>query len=117
MDIQPNQCVQHLLGSPCKIQKNEIEIFGRYIGDSNLPSSRHSVIIVGTPCNSIIHAGKSEVCFDLTRSDLNNLKDFEEDAISRDEWYHSNRDEKSLNNIGKFISPTDIVAITLNDDL
>lgn len=116
MDSQNNLCVQHLLGSPCKIQKEGVEILGRYIGDSNIPSSKCNIILVGTPCNSIFHVDESYTCFDLTRSDLNTLKDFEEDAVSRGEWYHTKQDNGFLSKIGTFIAPSDITSLMLQDD-
>lgn len=108
-----NKNVLYLLGSPCKITRNGIDICGRYIGDSNLKSPIDKIILICTPCNSIIHANQSTVCFDVAEEDLILLDKYENDAMLKQEWYHKSRNEKELNDIGIFMDPDDIVPINI----
>lgn len=106
-----NNNVLYLLGSPCKITRNGIDICGRYVGDSNLKSPIDKIILICTPCNSIIHANQSAVCFDVAEEDLELLEKYEDDAIIKREWYHKSRDKDELNKIGIFMNSEDIIPI------
>lgn len=102
-----------LLGKPCKIITDTCEIYGRYVGDSTTQSSEDTILIICTPSNSIIHARKSSVSFDMETSDFLILKDFEDDARNEHEWYHSNGDKDRLKSIGILISYTDILPLDI----
>lgn len=106
--------VVYIPGSPCKIEKNKEEIYGRYVGDSTLVIEGDKVILLCTPSGSIIHTKQSSVCFDITADDLDILKDFEESANSDGDWYHGTRTKEELDALGTFISPDDIVPITID---
>lgn len=87
----------YLFGSPCKINIDDDIIYGRYIGDSDIPILNDKIILICTPCNSIRHVMQSKVNFELIDDDLLLLKEFEDDAISHGEWYHKNTDINKLN--------------------
>lgn len=101
-----------LLGSPCKINKGGY-ICGRYIGDSNIVSSEDAILLVGTPHSSIIHVKQIDACFDTSKDDLCLLRDFEEDAKEHSEWYHTSIPKDELDQLGVFISPSDISPIEI----
>lgn len=109
--IENESNVLYLFGSPCKITRNGIDICGRYIGDSNLKSPVDKIILICTPCNSIIHTNQSTVCFDITEEDLKLLEKYEDDAILKQEWYHKCRNKEELNKIGIFMDADDIISI------
>lgn len=71
------------------------------------------IILFSTPSGSIIHVKQSSVSFDISKEDLDILMDFEEFAISNNEWYHKNSDPEELKSIGTFISPNDISPLTI----
>lgn len=102
-----------ILGSPCKIEKNNEEIYGRYVGDSLLSSDGDRIILFSTPSGSIIHVKQSSVFFDITEEDLNILIDFEELAMSNNEWYHKNSNSEELESIGTFMASSDIIPLTI----
>lgn len=108
-----NNLSLHPVGSPCRFIDDNYIIYGRYVGNSNLRSVEDPIILIGTPRNSIIHAAQSKVCFDITEEDLSVLKEFEEDAMEHQEWYHASRCRDELSCIGTFIQPNEIDPVRL----
>lgn len=111
-------CELYPFAQPCKITRNGVDIFGRYIGTSNmLPSEddipfEDDILLIGTPGNSIIHEKRSNVYFNISLEDMDVLKDYEDIAREHNEWYHANRPSSELSEIGEFIHPYAIKAIS-----
>lgn len=105
-------------GTACKLEKNGETLYGRFIGECLPPldfgDDINGKVLFCTPGNSIYYVNIDSLTFHLSYEEQEILHGFEDDALSKGEWYHKHRNPEDFAYGAKVIL-TDFIHPIIDD--